>query len=207
MSRPEQRAWKQTQRLALILKPSPAQINSLQREGQRKLLIFTHLFIFRQKIKQLGTVMICPWHGSCKHVSTCRSSLCRHNWKWTCDRGSFPAEYTYSAKESYGQTFFFFTFFFEGKLQKTTILLKRKGFIFSLKLLLNFCFDDRLTSPIRILELKHWDLGTMVGMLKQISSIGCSDAIGVKSLRIFISQEISTAHVVFQLKIIEKKIE
>lgn len=127
MSRPEQRAWKQTQRLALILKPSPAQINSLQREGQRKLLIFTHLFIFRQKIKQLGTVMICPWHGSCKHVSTCRSSLCRHNWKWTCDRGSFPAEYTYSAKESYGQTFFFY-FLFWGEVTENHHFAEKKRF-------------------------------------------------------------------------------
>lgn len=57
MSLPEQIAWREPQWLALILKPSLAQINPLQPGGQRKLLIFTHLFIFRQKIKQLGTAM------------------------------------------------------------------------------------------------------------------------------------------------------
>lgn len=83
MSLPEQIALKQPQWLALILKPSLVQINSLQLEGRRKLLIFTHLFIFRQKIKQLGTVMICPWRGSCKHLSTCKTCLHRLNLKWT----------------------------------------------------------------------------------------------------------------------------
>lgn len=83
MSLPEEIAWKQPQRLALILKPSFAQINSLELGGRRKLQIFTHLFIFRQKIKQLGAVMICPWRGSCKHVSACKTSLHRLNWKWT----------------------------------------------------------------------------------------------------------------------------
>lgn len=99
MSLPEQIAWKEPQWLALILKPSLAQINPLQREGQRKLLIFTHLFIFRRKIKQLGTAMLCPWWGSCKLVSACKDSLHRLNWKWDC--GHFPAECTPSRKESW----------------------------------------------------------------------------------------------------------
>lgn len=113
MSLPEQIAWKQPQWLALILKPSLAQINSLELEGRRKLQIFTHLFIFRQKIKQLGAIMICPWRSSCKHVSTCKTSLHRLNWKWIWGCGCFPAEYTYLMKESYDQGEFFF--FFQGE--------------------------------------------------------------------------------------------
>lgn len=91
MSLPEQIAWREPQWLALIPKPSLTQINPLQPEGQRKLLIFTHLFIFRQKIKRLGTAMLCPWRGSCKHERACKASLHRLSWKWTWDCGHLPA--------------------------------------------------------------------------------------------------------------------
>lgn len=100
MSLPEQIAWKEPQWLALILKPSLAQINPLQPGGQRKLLIFTHLFIFRQKIKQLGAAMQCLWPGSCKHVRACKAPLHSLHWKWTWGCGHFPAECASSMKES-----------------------------------------------------------------------------------------------------------
>lgn len=180
MSLPEQIAWKQPQWLALILKPSLAQINSLQLEGWRKLLIFTHLFIFRQKIKQLGTVMICPWCSSCKHVSTCKTSLHRLNWKRTWDCGNFPTEYIYSMKESYGQA----NCFFREKLLKTTILMKTKDGVFTQKFLLNLCFYKTLNNSM---EVKHCDLSKIAGMLNQIFAIGCSDTIRAKSVRISIS--------------------
>lgn len=73
---PEQIGCKEPQWLALILKPSLTQINPLQPEGQRKLLISTHLFICRQKIKQLGAAMRCPWQGSCKHMWELARLLC-----------------------------------------------------------------------------------------------------------------------------------
>lgn len=101
MSLPEQIACREPQWLARILKPCLAQINPLQPGGQRKLLIFTHLFIFRQKIKQLGTAMLCPWRGSCKHVRACKAPLHRPRWKWTWDCGHFPAECASSMKQNY----------------------------------------------------------------------------------------------------------
>lgn len=194
MSLPEQIAWKQPQWLALILKPSLVQINSLQLEGRRKLLIYTHLFIFRQKIKQLGTVMICPWCGSCKHLSTCKTCLHRLNLKWTWDCGNFPTEYTYSMKESYGQA----DCCFHREFTENDHFDENKRLYFHSKIPVDFvCFYKTLNNSM---EVKHCDLAKIGDMLKQIFAIGCSDVIRAKSLRLSISLEISTFHVLLGKK-------
>lgn len=95
-----------------------------------------------------------------------------------------------------------FFFFPRGKTLKITILMKTEDCIFTPKLLLNLCFYKTLNNSV---EVKYHDLGKIVGMLKQIFAIQCSDAIRAKSLRISISQEISTFDVLFLVRYEKKK--
>lgn len=154
---PEQIAWKEPQWLALILKPSLTQINPLQPEGQRKLLISTHLFIFRQKIKQLGTAMLCPWQGSCKHVRACKASLHRLNWKWTWDCDIFQQSVLPQWRKA---VFRKGTDWFLGYE-----VTKNHHFDENERFLLNLCFYKTLNNPT---DVKHCHFVRTAGTLKQI---------------------------------------
>lgn len=119
--------------------------------------MFTHLFIFRRKIKQLGTAMLCPWRGSCKLESACKASLPRLNWKWTWDCGHFPAECTPSRKESWvwkGNRPFFSGWSYQGAL-----------FWWNKRFLLNLCFYKTLNNST---DMKRCHLVRPAGTLKQI---------------------------------------
>lgn len=86
--------------------------------------------------------------------------------------------------------------FFTGNLLKTTILMRR--LYFHSKIPVDFvCFYKTLNNSM---EVKHCDLAKIGDMLKQIFAIGCSDVIRAKSLRLSISLEISTFHVLLEKK-------